>query len=127
MTCSCLPGLKTQRAFTCHRGFHIVARIILTESFRSPRNTSRLLLNSFKTKNTVQGVEASPPPNHWDICIPVQDALSVVPFPSWCLLLFHSNFHPPHLIPPLMSWQTEHFHCQVEGKKDPRTLYPKPY
>lgn len=60
VTRSCLPGLKTQCAFTYPRGFHITARIILLESFKSPRNTSRLLSNSSKMK--IQSRGSSTPP-----------------------------------------------------------------
>lgn len=50
ITCSYLPGLKTQCAFTYHKDVHIVARITLAETFKSSGNTSRLLLNSSKTE-----------------------------------------------------------------------------
>lgn len=33
ITCGYIPGLKTQGAFTYHKDFHIVARIILVKSF----------------------------------------------------------------------------------------------
>lgn len=83
VTRSCLPGLKTQCAFTYPRGFHITARIILLESFKSPRNTSRLLPNSSKMKIQSRG-SSTPPP--WMSTFLKQHVLSMMPSPNWCLL-----------------------------------------
>lgn len=59
---------KNTVCFYYHKDFHIVDRIILVESFKSPGNISKLLPNSFKTKNTIQGIQAFP--NHLDVHIP---------------------------------------------------------
>lgn len=88
VTRSCLPGLKTQCAFTYPRGFHITARIILLESFKSPRNTSRLLPNSSKMKIQSRG-SSTPPPLDVHIseaACPFNDALPQLVSPSPSLL-----------------------------------------
>lgn len=116
---------KTQCAFTYHKDFHMVARMTLVESFKSPGNTSRLLLNSSKSKKYN--------PGGWDLPHPPGRPYSRCRMSfRWCpspggVPFFTPNSHPPHLIPLLTSWQTNHFHCQEKGKNDSCPLYPKPH
>lgn len=118
ITCSYLPGLKTQCAFTYHKDVHIVARITLAETFKSSGNTSRLLLNSSKTeKYNPGGQDLS---HHLAVHIPGAGC----PFSDVLPQLASPSLSPPHPIPLLTSWQTKWFHCQEKGKKDSCSFIP---
>lgn len=117
---------KTQCAFTYHKDFHIVARITLAECFKSPGNTSRLLLKSSKTKKYN--------PGGWDLLQPpgcphsrCRVSFRWCPSPAGVSFSLAPNFHPPHPTPLFTSWQMNLSHCQGEGKKNSCTFYPKSY
>lgn len=93
ITCSYLPGLKTQCALTYRKHFNVVARKTLAGGFKSPGNASRLMLNGFKTRTTTWGLR--PSPNTWTSTLPVQNFFLTMSFPRrWLLFYFELLFSP---------------------------------